>query len=745
MANSTIPNLNAVTVPALTDLFGVRQSGDTRDKKLTASQLLSLGGDVSKVGTPVNNQIGVWTGDGTIEGVSELTYTGVDFILGFNTGRIKGSNTNAGAILNEASSLGNPTLVPNTADSQTGIGGTANNLGVIVRGVAGTRWQHSTAGGGEVRQFQDLTTGIVASTTQTQGNGLVNGAAFTEVTTVANPDDVITLHNTGAAEYWTTIINTGANRLQIFPPVGDAILPGIVNASITLDVNKAVTLYTLDGTNWIRLVDPAGAGGGDVTKVGTPANNQLGVWTGDGTIEGDSGLTWDGSVLTSTGSIQIAGGTPGAAAYSFAGDGNTGVYSPAVGVVGFTADGQFGFKIVETAGQLAYDVHTAGGLSASTTQTQGQNPVERSYGIYTVVANEGDTVTLPAVFALGRVVHFKNDGANGMQIFPASGDTITGEAVNASITLPSGTWVTFIGTTANSVWGILSTGGGVIGGGGGGGDVTKVGTPVNNQLGIWTGDGTLEGTDQFTLVSDLLRSGVGNGPGMRNIASTSGTVPSLLPRHGDPDTGVSNAGDDRIALTAGGVMALRAIEASASISVIDLFGPTVVTGRIRVSTGTGPAMQDEAVSGTNPTLTPNLSDDDSGIGQNAVDQVSIIAGGAEGFRVTEAAAVITNTIFGNLVANGGAGAGPMMKNEGPSSTNPTFVPNQADPDTGLGRDAVDSLSLIAGGVGCLRVREIGGARAVGFYTTTPIVQQTGVAVTAGAIHAALVALGLITA
>lgn len=32
---------------------------------------------------------------------------------------------------------------------------------------------------------------------------------------------------------------------------------------------------------------------GDVFKVGTPANNQVGVWTGNGTIEGDSNLTFD--------------------------------------------------------------------------------------------------------------------------------------------------------------------------------------------------------------------------------------------------------------------------------------------------------------------------------------------------------------------------------------------------------------------------------------------------------------------
>lgn len=45
-----------------------------------------------------------------------------------------------------------------------------------------------------------------------------------------------------------------------------------------------------------------GGGSGDVTKVGTPADNQIGVWTGNGTIEGDSALTFD----TSTDSLIIA-------------------------------------------------------------------------------------------------------------------------------------------------------------------------------------------------------------------------------------------------------------------------------------------------------------------------------------------------------------------------------------------------------------------------------------------------------
>ena len=51
------------------------------------------------------------------------------------------------------------------------------------------------------------------------------------------------------------------------------------------------------------------AAGGDVSKVGTPANNEVGIWTGDGTIEGESNITYDGTTFTVSDAFALGTGS----------------------------------------------------------------------------------------------------------------------------------------------------------------------------------------------------------------------------------------------------------------------------------------------------------------------------------------------------------------------------------------------------------------------------------------------------
>ena len=105
-------------------------------------------------------------------------------------------------------------------------------------------------------------------------------------------------------------------KQQVYNFIRQAIADGTISGSGMGDMtaavydpaNKAEQVVT---TGDIGVsVQPAGSYG-NVTKVGTPVNNQVGVWTGDGTIEGDTGLTYSGSVLAVTGGITTSvAGTP---------------------------------------------------------------------------------------------------------------------------------------------------------------------------------------------------------------------------------------------------------------------------------------------------------------------------------------------------------------------------------------------------------------------------------------------------
>lgn len=99
----------------------------------------------------------------------------------------------------------------------------------------------------KARANKTVTSGITASTSQSQGNGALT-SDVNEVDTVGSDGDTVTLPPALAGRE-VTIINNGANTLQIFPASGDDLGSGL-NVSQELEPNEAVEFIGFDDTNW---------------------------------------------------------------------------------------------------------------------------------------------------------------------------------------------------------------------------------------------------------------------------------------------------------------------------------------------------------------------------------------------------------------------------------------------------------------------------------------------------------------
>lgn len=279
-------------------------------------------GDVSKVGTPVNNQIGVWTGDGTIEGDASLTWDGTSF----NIATAKNFQIAGATILADAAgttTLSNIDAIDATTEAtiETAID-TLSNL----TSIQGRTVTLADAGANAIFGWDD-TAGAYENLTQAEARTILGlGTAAYVATDLSDLNEatietaIDTLANLTSVQGRTvTLADAGFDVLLGWDDSAGA-YKNFALADLTAEASPAtgdyVLIYGAEGD--LRKVDwgdlPAGGGGVDVS--GTPTDNQLAVWTDADTIEGSTEIRAGASAAwnvttpgTSQGSLHLVPGS----------------------------------------------------------------------------------------------------------------------------------------------------------------------------------------------------------------------------------------------------------------------------------------------------------------------------------------------------------------------------------------------------------------------------------------------------
>lgn len=156
------------------------------------------------------------------------------------------------------------------------------------------------------------------------------------------------------------------------------------------------------------------AGGGNVSNTGTPADNQVAVWTGTQNIEGTATLTYNAGVL----GIGEAGATLGKVTLS----GNT---SGTITVQPQAAAGTYNFNLPTTAGSSGNVLTSAGGGASAMTWTA----LAASATTDTTNASNISSGTLAA----GRLPAASDTAVGGVELATAS-ETTTGTDAARAVT-----------------------------------------------------------------------------------------------------------------------------------------------------------------------------------------------------------------------------------------------------------------------------------------------------------------------
>ena len=325
-------------------------------------------------GTPVDNQVAVWTGANTLEGDANLTWDGEDLLIIGDMDLVHlATEEDEHAFEIDCDAAGHADVKAIDIDYITGAIISGEDEGVILVNI-----DEVDAAGGDISALEVLATeggadritglfagGLVGPIEQISGVfsnpasalnvavdvlAAVSSGGAGAISMFVADNDTITIGSAAKFEELEFIIATGASGAGIqalfeystgsgtwatFGPVdgtNDFRNTGVVawldedipswavglNTEFLIRITRqrnslattpiVDTVQVLAGTifSWDKLGDVVvnnitSANG--VTKVGTPVDNEIGVWTGDGTLEGDTNFTWDGTTVTLAGTI----------------------------------------------------------------------------------------------------------------------------------------------------------------------------------------------------------------------------------------------------------------------------------------------------------------------------------------------------------------------------------------------------------------------------------------------------------